>query len=201
MIALIVLHLLVRSYIRYRHQTGLQRRVLVVGTTVAGQQLVREFVRQPWTGLRIVGYTGDDMQPDETLPLLGSIDATPQIVADQQIDEVVFAMPPHERDRVVSLSLQLQQLPVMLHMAPDVIDLAFARTPVQTLGGVPVISLRESALTESQRVLKRLFDFLASGLLLLLLAPVLGLIALLIKLESSGPVFFSRAHWSARPAL
>jgi exopolysaccharide biosynthesis polyprenyl glycosylphosphotransferase len=77
-------------------------------------------------------------------------------------------------------------------MAPDVIDLAFARTPVQVLGGVPVISLRESALTEPQRVLKRVFDILASALLLLLFAPVIGLIALAIKLESPGPVFFTQ---------
>jgi exopolysaccharide biosynthesis polyprenyl glycosylphosphotransferase len=90
----------------------------------------------------------------------------------------------------VRLSLQLQRHPVMLHMAPDVIDLAFARTPVQTLGGVPVISLRESALTESQHLLKRLFDVGASALLLLLFAPLIGLIALAIKLESPGPVFF-----------
>jgi exopolysaccharide biosynthesis polyprenyl glycosylphosphotransferase len=190
LVALIVLHLIIRSYIRYRNQSGLQRRVLLVGTTPAGQQLAREFERQPWTGLRIVGYTGAEPLPDESLPLLGPVEATVQIVAEHQIDEVVFAMPPQQRKQVVSLSLQLQQHPVMLHMAPDVIDLAFVRTPVQTLGGVPLISLRESALTEPQRALKRLFDVLAGGLLLVLLAPMIGLIALAIKLESPGPVFF-----------
>jgi exopolysaccharide biosynthesis polyprenyl glycosylphosphotransferase len=63
---------------------------------------------------------------------------------------------------------------------------------VQTLGGVPVISLRESTLTEPQRAFKRFFDVVASALLLVLLAPVIGLIALAIKLESPGPVFFSQ---------
>jgi exopolysaccharide biosynthesis polyprenyl glycosylphosphotransferase len=139
-----------------------------------------------------VGYTGDMQLPDDDIPWLGPIQATTQIVTDYQIDEVVFAMPPQQRDLVVSLSLQLQQHPVMLHMAPDVFDMAFARTPVQMLGGVPVISLRESALTEPQRVLKRVFDVAASALLLLLLAPVIGFIALAIKIESRGPVFFSQ---------
>jgi exopolysaccharide biosynthesis polyprenyl glycosylphosphotransferase len=189
-LALLVLHLIIRSYMYYRGQAGLQRRVLLVGTTLAGQQLAREFVRQPWTGLRVIGYTGDEPLADTSLPLLGPIELTPRLVADYQVDEVVFAMPPQQRDWVVRLSLQLQQHPVMLHMAPDVFDLAFARTPVQTLGGVSVISLRESALTEPQRALKRVFDVAASTLLLVLLAPVIGLIALAIKIESPGPVFF-----------
>ncbi len=192
LVALLVLHLMIRSYIRYRSQTGLQRRVLLVGTTLAGQQLAHEFARHPWTGLRVVGYTGDELLPDGNIPRLGPIEATARIVADQKIDEVVFAMPPQQRDQVVRLSLQLQQQPIMLHMAPDVIDLAFARTSVQTLGGVPVISLRESTLTEPQRAFKRLFDVVASTLLLVLLAPVIGLIALAIKLESPGPVFFAQ---------
>jgi exopolysaccharide biosynthesis polyprenyl glycosylphosphotransferase len=140
----------------------------------------------------VVGYTGDEQQPDIGVPHLGPIEATPQIVAEQHIDEVVFVMPPHQRAQIVRLSLQLQQHPVMLHMAPDVIDLAFARTSVQTLGGVPVISLRESTLTEPQRAFKRFFDVVASALLLVLLAPVIGLLALAIKLESPGPVFFSQ---------
>jgi exopolysaccharide biosynthesis polyprenyl glycosylphosphotransferase len=191
-LALLALHLIVRSYIHYRGQAGLQRRVLLVGTTPAGQQLAREFARQPWAGLRVVGYTGEELLPDAHMPLLGPIEQTPRLVTEHQIDEVVFAMPPQQRDWVVRLSLQLQQQPVMLHMAPDVVDLAFARTPVQTLGGVPVISLRESALTEPQRVLKRIFDLAASALLLILLAPVIGVIALAIKLESPGPVFFAQ---------
>jgi exopolysaccharide biosynthesis polyprenyl glycosylphosphotransferase len=189
-LALLVLHLIIRSYIHYRGQAGLQRRVLLVGMTLAGQQLVREFTRQPWTGLRIVGYTGEEQLPDSDFPLLGPIALTPRLVVEHKIDEVVFAMPPHQRDQVGLLSLQLQQHPVMLHMVPDVLDLTFARTPVQTLSGVPVISLRESALTEPQRVLKRIFDLVASGLLLALLSPVIGLIGLAIKIESPGPVFF-----------
>jgi exopolysaccharide biosynthesis polyprenyl glycosylphosphotransferase len=191
-LALLVLHLIVRSYIHHRSLAGLQQRVLLVGTTLASQQLAREFARHPWTGLRVVGYTGDEPLADDSVPLLGPIEATPRLVVEHQIDEVVFAMPPQERDRVMRLSLQLQQHPVMLHMAPDVVDLAFARTPAQTLGGIPLISLRESALTEPQRALKRIFDLLASALLLVLLSPLIGLIGLAIKLESSGPMFFTQ---------
>ncbi|MDW8215869.1 MAG: sugar transferase, partial [Roseiflexaceae bacterium] len=114
------------------------------------------------------------------------------LVQQHQIDEVIFALPPAQHDRVVELSLQLLGEPVMLHMVPTALDLAFARTPVDSVGGIPLVSLRESALTPSQRIIKRLFDIVVSLALIVILAPVMLLIALLIKLESPGPVFFKQ---------
>ncbi len=190
LVALLLLHLIVRSYIYLRHRNDWERRVLLVGGGETGQQLVREIARYPWSYVRIVGYTCDNPQTDDTLPLLGKIDDTVQVVLDNQIDEVVFTLPSEQHQRIARVSLQLQQHPVMVHMVPGVLDLAFARTSVQALGGIPVISLRESALTDGQRLLKRMFDVVASLLLLLLLSPVMLAIALLIKRESPGSIFF-----------
>ena len=64
------------------------------------------------------------------------------------------------------------------------------RATVETLGGVPLISLRELALSDSQRVLKRMFDIVASALLLLILGPLLLLIMLAIRFDSPGSIFF-----------
>ncbi|MBA3944448.1 MAG: sugar transferase [Herpetosiphonaceae bacterium] len=187
-ICLLTFHLLVRFAIRFRVQYAKQQRTLIVGSGVQAQLLVRELDRRPWVGMRIVGYTSDEPIDNENLPILGSINDTARIVAEHAIDEVIFVTQQHEQ--VMHLSLQLVQLPVMLHMVPTILDLTFARTPVETLGGIPVISLRESALTEPQRLLKQLFDKLASALLLVLVSPLMLLIALAIKLESPGPVFF-----------
>ncbi len=190
LVALLVLHLIMRVYSHFNSDHGWLRRVLVVGGGLAGQQLAREFARRPWGGVRVVGCTSDQPLAHDDLPVLGPIEATARIVAEHQIDEVIFTTPPDQQDHVVRISLELQRHPVMLHMVPSVLDLAFARTPVETVGGIPLISLRESALTESQRMLKRLFDLVGSALLLLLFSPLLLLIAVAIKLESPGPVFF-----------
>jgi exopolysaccharide biosynthesis polyprenyl glycosylphosphotransferase len=191
LIVLLLFHLVVRSYLRFRHSNGWQRRVLLVGGGTTTHQLVQEFARRPWAGVRVVGYTSDQPAVDgSSVPCLGTVDATPQIIAESRIAEVIFTLPPQQQEQIVRLSLQLQQYPVMLHMVPGVLDLTFARTPVATLGGVPLISLRESALNEMQRVFKRLFDTVASAFLLLLLAPLMVIIALLIRIESPGPVFF-----------
>lgn len=162
-ISLLILHLIVRSYIRFRHRSGWQRRVLLVGDGLATQQLTYEFARRPWAGLQIVGCTSDNPITEDAAMVLGSIDITPQLITEYKIDEVIFAFPPQQQDRVAELSLQMHQYPVMLHMVPGALDLAFARTPVETLGGIPLVSLRESALSDAQRLFKRLFDTIASA--------------------------------------
>jgi len=190
LVSLLLLHLLLRAYLYLRHQRGWDRRVLLVGGGETARQLIEQFARRPWAGVQVVGYTSDEPMSTSNVPCLGSIEETPRLVAEQHIEEVVFALPPHQHEPIARLSLQLQQHPVMVHMVPGVLDLAFARTSVQALGGIPLISMRESVLSEPQRMTKRLFDTTASIALLLLLSPFMLLIAILIKLESPGPVFF-----------
>jgi exopolysaccharide biosynthesis polyprenyl glycosylphosphotransferase len=189
LVALLVCHLVMHSI--YRRRRGWQRRVLLVGAGPSAQLLAEEFMRREWAGLQIVGCTADELAEGDDLPLLGPIDATDQIVVNEGIDEVIFALPPEQHDRIARLSLRIRQ-PVMLHMAPGLLDLAFARTPVQTLGGIPLLSLRESALSESQQLFKRLFDITASAILLIVLAPLMLAIAVLIKLDSPGPVLLAQ---------
>ena len=187
---LLIFHLVVRSLIQVRNRRSLQRRVLVVGSPRTAERLSEEFTRRSWAGVMVVGYVSDAHDAPCSVPRLGTIDDTSKLVAERQIDEVIFALPPQQHERVAQLSLPLLQQPVMVHMIPGLLDLAFSRTPVDSVGGIPLISLRESALNESQRALKRIFDLGASAILLLLLAPVMLVIALLIKLESPGPIFF-----------
>ncbi len=187
---LLLVHLVVRSMLYLRNRNRWMRRALVVGDSAAAERLMGEFMRRPWVGLTIVGYTSDAYDAPISLPRLGTIAETVQLVSDKQIDEVIFALPPHQHDRVAQVSLMLLKQPVMVHMIPGALDLMFSRTPVETLGGIPLISLRESALTDFQRLMKRLFDLAASVTLLLLLSPVMLVIALLVRLETGGSVFF-----------
>ena len=169
--------------------------MLLVGSTVIAQQLAQEFAHHPWAGIQVIGCTSDDAPPVFEVPVLGRINDTPQLITRYQIHEVIFTLPPQQQDQIVDLSLQLHQQPVMLHVVPTALDLTFTRTKVETLGGIPLVSMRESALTEPQRLLKRLFDAAASFILLLLLLPLLVIIALLIKSGVSGTgIFLTRTY-------
>lgn len=190
LVVLVVIHLGFRTFVRWQQQRGNRRRVLVVGEVNAAIRLADEFAHRPWTGVQVVGYVSDERDAPTSLPRLGGLHNLVTLVRRCQIDEVIFALPPSRYDHVVELSLQLLKEPVMIHTVPTALDLAFARTPVDSVGGIPLVSLRESALTDSQRVVKRLFDIVVSLLLIILLSPLMLLIALLIKLESPGPIIF-----------
>jgi exopolysaccharide biosynthesis polyprenyl glycosylphosphotransferase len=190
LVLLLLIHLLIRTYLYVRHRNGRESQVLIVGGGETGELLAQEIARRPWSGMRVVGYVCDEPLQKGDLPLLGTVDETVHIVTREHIGEVILNLPPSQHKRIASLSLELQQYPVMVHMVPWVLDLAFARTPTQALGGIPLISLRESALSETQRMVKRLFDIVASATLLLLLSPIMGTIAALIKIESPGGIFF-----------
>jgi len=190
LVALIAIHLAVWTTLSRRNRNSSLRRTLIVGSGIQAKLLLRELQRRPWSGATVLGRTGDQTSEADSPPLLGSIGDTARIVDEHRIDEVIFVT--QQEDEIARISLQLMHRPVMLHMVPSVLDLAFARTPVESLGGIPLISLRESALSEPQRVFKRLFDMLGSALLLLLLSPVMLLIAAAIRLDSPGPIFFTQ---------
>lgn len=185
---LLLWHVAVRYYLHDRSPHDRPHRTLIVGSGSAAEQLVQELADRPGAELEIVGCTTDQAFPHSVVPILGPIDATARIVAEERIEQVIFATA-HEEE-ITRLSLQFWQQPVVLHRVPGVLDLAFARTPVEIHDGIHLISLRQSALTESQLLFKRLFDLFASGLLLILCSPLFLLIAVAIKLESRGPIFF-----------
>ena len=96
MAALLICHLTMRAI--YRHRSGWQRRVLLVGGGPSSQQLAEEFVRREWAGLQIVGCTSDEPLQSDILPLLGPLDATGEIVVSQRIEDVIFTLPPQQHE-------------------------------------------------------------------------------------------------------
>jgi exopolysaccharide biosynthesis polyprenyl glycosylphosphotransferase len=76
------------------------------------------------------------------------------------------------------------------HIVPGIFDTSIFKLAVGSIGGVPIITLRSGALTGLEAALKRVVDFVAAAVFLAIAAPVIAIIALLVKLSSPGPVFF-----------
>jgi exopolysaccharide biosynthesis polyprenyl glycosylphosphotransferase len=76
------------------------------------------------------------------------------------------------------------------HIVPGIFDASIFKLALRSVGGVPLITLRSGALTGLEGTLKRAFDIAVAALLLTLIAPLMTIIALLIKMSSPGPVFF-----------
>jgi len=183
---------LARIYFRMLHQRSHRKRhVLIVGAGEVGQRLgglIREY---EWTGLQLAGYLDDDPHKREhDGMILGSLDDAREVVEREHVEDVVVALPLRAYTRLNGLVAALQKQPVHIRVIPDYFSLALYRAKVEDFGGVPMISLRDLALNDVQRLVKRLLDLLFGGILTLMALPVMGLVALAIKLDSPGPVLF-----------
>ena len=169
------------------------RRVLVVGAGKVGQEVAAMIRQYAWAGLELVGYLDDNpCKRDNGLPVLGVLEDAPRLVREMEIDEVVVALPLRDHERLAAVTFALQQVPVNIRVVPDYFNLVFLRASVEDFGGMPLITLREPALTEFQRTVKRAFDLVVGTVLTVVSLPLMALIALAIKLDSPGPAIFKQ---------
>jgi len=167
------------------------RRVLIVGAGKVGQQVAGMVENYAWTGLELIGYLDDDPAKRENgLPILGTLDEVRQVVQAHQVNEVLITLPRRAHSRLNKFVVTLHELPVRARVVPDYFALVLYQAVVDDFAGIPMIDLRAPALNEYQRLVKRLFDLIVGGILTLLSLPVMGIVALAIKLDSPGPVFF-----------
>jgi exopolysaccharide biosynthesis polyprenyl glycosylphosphotransferase len=172
------------------------RRVLIVGAGEVGQRVGEMLKEHDWTGLEVVGYLDDDPVKQgakcANRLVLGTVDDSAAIVKAQGIQEVVVALPLRAHQRVKELVAALRSVTVQVRIVPDYFDLAYIKTGIEEFGGLPLVSLREPALDDFQRFAKRGFDLCVGSAMLLFLAPLMLLIAVLIKLDSRGSVLFKQ---------
>jgi len=173
---------------------GSKTRILILGAGRVGQRMATLLRDYSWFGVEVVGFLDDDPAKAAELngygPYLGTLDRAPEVVLQHQVDDVIVALPLHAHDRLVNIVHQLQRLSVSVQVIPDLFELSFVKTTVENFDGIPLIGLRDSVMTPFQRATKRAFDIVVGSITLLIASPVMALVAISIKLDSPGPIFF-----------
>ena len=174
------------------------RRLLLVGSNRRGLAFAQRMQLKPQLGYRVVGYIDDERLPDGegspiafTLPYLGALADLDEVLSREQIDEVVIALPIrsfYEPMQEIIESCECQGIQV--HLLSDFFQLQIARARAAEFDGIPLLTLTTHNLPVWLGYMKRVFDVVMAGLAIVLLSPVLGLVALFIKLFSPGPIFF-----------
>jgi exopolysaccharide biosynthesis polyprenyl glycosylphosphotransferase len=169
--------------------------LVIVGGGRRAQRFAEQIIAQPELGYRLVGYIESDpafsfYELAET-PWLGTLDDLPQLLAQRVIDEAVIALPikSHYGDIEKALAGCAEQ-GITAHMLCDYFPLPSARYESLAFAGAPLVSVQSAPPWNVSTECKRLFDFIAAAVLLVTLAPLFALIALAIRLEGRGPVFF-----------
>lgn len=190
--------ILARILFRVGRMPAAERRVLIVGAGEVGQRVGHMIQEYRWMGLNLSGYLdgptqshADDSDNGElVIHPLGPVQDVREVVQSGRIDDVVIALPPRDYAQVNELVLALHDLPVHVRVVPDYFSLALYRASVEDFGGLPMINLRDPALNDVQRLVKRIFDLALSSVLLAVALVPMAIITLLIKLDSEGPVLF-----------
>jgi len=126
----------------------------------------------------------------DDLPVFGTSDDLVAMIRDGLIDQVIVALPWSASARIQQVVQKFAMTPVRIRLAPDLANFAFARRPLVLLGDLPVITLFERPISGTDAIIKRAEDLLLTGLILLLVSPVMLLVAIAVRLDSPGPVFF-----------
>ena len=173
---------------------GSQARVLIVGAGDLGRRVAQVILDHSRWGFSLVGFLDDDEgkrgETYEGAKVFGKIFEVKVFVVERKVDEVWIALPVWALDRLNLVISELERLPVRIKIVPDYFSLAMVQAKAEILGGIPVIGLREPVIEGWARLAKRGFDLVIGSLLLLLAALPMLVIAIAIRLDSSGPLIF-----------
>lgn len=194
---LLLLH---RGILRYfSDPVSEKRRVLIIGTDSYAITVGRKVREHAWANLTLVGYLrlNSPGRHDETLNICGGLDDLAAVVRQQAVDEVIICVRRFDDgvyNDVARIVRRLQNRVVNIRLAPDYTDLAYFHLSAEDFGGLPLIAVRESILSPSQRIAKRVFDVVVALAVLLLTWPLFILIVLWIKRDSPGPAIFRQTR-------
>jgi exopolysaccharide biosynthesis polyprenyl glycosylphosphotransferase len=187
--------IMARLIFRVGRMPAAERRVLIVGAGEVGQRVGQLLQEYRSMGLNLSGYLeeepgGKQGENGFVVHVLGRVEDVREVVQEGDINDVVIALPQRDYAQINELVLALHDLPVQVRVVPDYFSLALYRASVEDFGGLPMINLRDPALNDVQRLIKRIFDLVLATILFILVMAPMAVITLLIKLDSEGPVLF-----------
>lgn len=184
---------MIRTHLRSKG-LGVQR-VLIVGAGDTGQAVLRTMVARKELGYQPVGYLDDDPNRGSVdlgrLRGLGRLENLIDAIYQHQVDMVVITLRWKYHDRIVQMVSECRRQGVEVRVVPEVFQLNTRQVQVENLDGIPLLGISDATRFQGTgRLFKRAIDI---GLILIfapLLLLLFGLVALAIRLEGPGPIFY-----------
>jgi len=172
------------------------RRVAVVGANERTGELIQALGSEARFGYKVEGVLEDEQdRTDSTarfgVPYLGGVGILNRLLAEQKLDEVYVTLPVRSHFNTIKTVVDLcGEAGIPVHVVAHVLPLRVAKSRTVLIQDIPLISLSSMSETYAWEAIKRVTDFMASTILLAIFTPLFALLAILIKLDSKGPVFF-----------
>jgi exopolysaccharide biosynthesis polyprenyl glycosylphosphotransferase len=192
-----VSHLIVRKLLRYFRSQGKNiRHAVIAGAGDLGMRMMKQLEAIPWAGIEVVGFFDDKDDTRRTLaeqnkPLLGKIEEIADYLKIHDIDYVYIALPMRAEKKIFAILKDCRDLGAQILLVPDLYIFGLHHAEIQSLGNMLILSFNPDSSW------KRTFDIIFSGLVLFFAVPLLLVIAVIIKVDSRGPVFYRHRRITA----
>jgi exopolysaccharide biosynthesis polyprenyl glycosylphosphotransferase len=192
--------MLVQRYAFFKFNNYLRRKgfvettALIYGAGVVGRKLMEKFKQSPKLGYHVAGFIDDNgaLAGKAVLgaPVLGDFTNLRETIRATGSTKLFIALPQVPSKVVVDILNVCRETGCEFQIVPSLYDIVIQRVKITEVEGIPLIGMTEPKYSFKTRVAKRLFDIVASVILLAVLAPVLLTLAMIVKFSSRGPVFF-----------
>jgi exopolysaccharide biosynthesis polyprenyl glycosylphosphotransferase len=195
LVFLVSLRAVIRSGLRTLRNRGLNfRRALLVGGGASAKRFLADLQASPHYGIQFVGGLTFGAEPEELpgdIPRLGGIADAEAVLAKHQVDYVLLCCSPKATEAQLQRLLEVcNDAGIVCHYAPPFAAMRNLQPTVAWYGDLPAIALEPRPYAPWQLSLKRAFDAVIATVALVVLAPVMAVIALLVKLQDGGPILF-----------
>lgn len=178
----------------YRAGIGAQR-TIVVGNNRLARMVMQMLAQEQSLGYQVIGFVDQAVDTDfGRFRALGTIEQLPTLIDTLGATAVVVALPASQHEDAIWVLEHCRRDGVNVSLVPDLFDVQLSHVRLDSLGGIPIFGVKETTIAGWNLFLKRAMDLVVSTLALVLLAPACAIVALAIKLDSPGPVFFKQVR-------
>ena len=191
---LVVWRVIVRLIYRGRNiSRGETSKILIVGAGPVGKDVELRIKRYHHLNAQLVGFLDDDEKKRaHDSRIIGDVLLARSIVKENRVSDVVIALPPRAYEKTNAIVKELDDLSVRVWIVPDYFGLSLHHAEMHDYLGLPMLDLRAAALSEYQRMVKRIFDLILVTIILIPALPVMGVVALTIWIVDGWPIFYSQ---------
>lgn len=175
----------------------LRRNVVIIGGEEKGSRMIKYLAHHndPWMHLVIFDDRVERLKGTSEYPILGNLEDLIKHARAHRIDEIFVALPGQAEKRTLEILKRLQELPVRVSLCPDLVGFNFPNSHYSFCGNLPVMHIYDKPIDGWSFIIKFIEDKVLALMALILLFPVMLVVALLIKLDSNGPVIFRQKRY------
>jgi Undecaprenyl-phosphate glucose phosphotransferase len=191
----------VERYALRQYETHLRRqgigteRVILIGTGMASQMLIRRMTMFPQYGFHVEGVVDGERKTGTQFAgasVLGGVAQLPELIRRHDVHQVFLAIPNASDEELLRLIKLCENEKVEFKLVPDLLALMSSPSADVSIDGLPLIGIRRNQVHGFSAAVKRSIDIAVSGAGLVVASPVMAVVALSIRLTSRGPVVFAQ---------